>query len=60
MALLTHVADKVMADKLSELESGSQEYSRAWQRVFEATRNFLANMRMTVTVKTPFAEVQFK
>jgi len=58
--LLTRVGDKIFAGKLSELDSASEEYSRGWQRVFEAIRDFLANRQMTVTIKAPLGEVQFK
>jgi hypothetical protein len=58
--LLTTVADKITADRLSELNSSSKGWWRGWQATFEGIRSFLSSRQMTVSIKTPFSEVQIK
>jgi hypothetical protein len=60
MQLLTRIADKITANRLSDLNSSSEDYWRSWQRAFEAIRDFLSNRQMTVSIKTPLAEVEIK
>jgi len=60
MQLLTRVADKITANRLPDLNSGNAEYWSAWQRAFEAIRDFLSNRQMTVTIKTPVSDLQLK
>jgi hypothetical protein len=60
MQLLTRVADKITANRLPDLNSGNEGYWSAWQRAFEAIRDFLSNRQMTVTIKTPVSDIQIK
>lgn len=60
MQLLTRIADKITADRLPDLNSNSEDYWRGWQRTFEAIRDFLSNRQITVSIKTPLSDVQFK
>jgi hypothetical protein len=60
MQLLTRVADKVIGNRLSELNATSPDYWRGWQQAFEAIRDFLSSRQMTVTIKTPVSEIQVK
>jgi hypothetical protein len=60
MQLLTRLADKIVANRLSDLDTASQDYWSGWQRTFEAIRDFLSNRQMTVTIKTPVSEIQVK
>jgi hypothetical protein len=60
MQVLTQLADRIVANRLSDLSSVSQDYWTAWQRAFEAIRDFLSKRQMTVTIKTPVTEVQIK
>lgn len=58
--LLTTVADKITADRLSELNSSSKGWWSGWQATFEGIRGFLSSRQMTVNIKTPFSDVQIK
>ena len=60
MPLLTRIADKVTADRLADLDSSSTGWWSGWQRSFEGIRGFLSNRQMTVSIKTPFSDVQIK
>src|ERR1035437_5100893 len=60
MDLLTRLADKITADRLTDLDSRSELYWSKWQRAFEGIRDFLSNRQMTVTIKTPLSEIQIK
>jgi hypothetical protein len=60
MQLLTRIADNIVANRLSELNTTSPDYWRGWQRAFEAFRDFLSNRQMTVTIKTPVSDIQIK
>ena len=60
MQLLTRIADKVTADRLADLDSSSTGWWSGWQRSFEGIRGFLSNRQMTVSIKTPFSDVQIK
>ena len=58
--LLTSVADKITADRLSELNSTSKSWWSGWEATFEGIRGFLSSRQMTVNIKTPFSDVQIK
>jgi hypothetical protein len=60
MQLLTRVADKVIANRLSELNTQSPDYWIVWRQTYEAIRDFLSKRQMTVTIKTPVSEIQVK
>jgi hypothetical protein len=60
MQLLSRIADKITADRLSDLSSNSQDYWHSWQGAFEAIRDFLSSRQMTVSIKTPISEVTIK
>jgi len=60
MELLTRVADKITTDRLADLNSRSERYWSAWQRAFEGIRDFLSSRQMTVSIKTPFSDVQIR
>ena len=60
MQLVTRVADKIIANRISELPSTSEDYWRSWQRAFESIRDFLVDRQIAITIKTPFSEVQIK
>lgn len=58
--LLTSVADKITADRLSELNSSSKSWWSGWQQTFEGIRGFLSSRQMTVDIKTPFSDLEIK
>jgi len=58
--LLTRVADKIVANRISDLNTTSPDYWTGWQRAFEAIRDFLSSRQMTVTIKTPVSDIQVK
>jgi hypothetical protein len=60
MQLLIRLADRIVANRIADLDTTSQEYWSGWQRAFEAVRDFLANRQMSVTIKTPISEIQVK
>lgn len=60
MQLLTRLADRIVANRLSDLNTASEDYWSGWQRTFEAFRDFLTNRQMTVTIKTPVSEIEIK
>jgi hypothetical protein len=60
MQLLTRLADRIVANRLSDLNTASEDYWGGWQRAFESIRDFLTNRQMTVTIKTPLSEVEIK
>ena len=60
MQLLTRLADRIVANRLSDFDPASEDSWDRWQRAFEAIRDFLSNRQMTVSIKTPVSEIQIK
>lgn len=60
MQLLIRLADRIVANRIADLDTASQEYWSGWQRAFEAIRDFLSAREMSVTIKTPVSEIQVK
>ena len=57
---MRRMMSSIVANRLPDLNTDSQDYWSGWQRAFEAIRDFLSSRQMTVTIKTPLSEIQLK
>lgn len=58
--VLTRLADQILAERLTEINSGSEEYWRRWQQIFETLQSGLVDFskRIRVTLDTQFFTVE--